>query len=73
MARGDVTTRSNRGQWENAVEDMPERSESFRSREEAVEAGRALALALGTAHVVVPSEPEGTITDPEPRRATDAR
>ena len=38
MARNDVETRSNRGQWENSVEDSPELSQSYASREEAVDA-----------------------------------
>ena len=40
MADGDVETRSNRGQWENAVEGSPELSQSFASRDEAIDAGR---------------------------------
>jgi hypothetical protein len=66
MADGDVETRSNRGQWENSVEGKPELSQSYASREEAVDAGRELASKLGTNHVVRDSEPTGVITDEDP-------
>lgn len=66
MADGDVETRSNRGQWENVVEGKPELSQSYASREEAVDAGRELASKLGTNHVVRESEPTGVITDEDP-------
>lgn len=64
MADGDVRTRDKRGQWVNEVEGEPERSESFSSREEAIEAGAALAEELGSTHTVEESEPTGAITDP---------
>ena len=63
MNEGDVITMSKRGQWVNRVVGGEELSESFRSREEAVEAGRSLALQLGSTHVVVESEETGVITD----------
>ncbi|MBK0419638.1 DUF2188 domain-containing protein [Leucobacter sp. CSA1] len=63
MARHDVTTRSKNGQWVNEIEDAPELSMSFRSREEAEQAGREFAAANGTRHVVEDSEPTGAITD----------
>lgn len=63
MAQGDVETRSNRGQWENRVEGSPELSQSFASRDEAIDAGRQLAAAIGSEHTVVESEPTGVITD----------
>ncbi|MDQ0895016.1 DUF2188 domain-containing protein [Agromyces ramosus] len=63
MAEGDVETRSNRGQWENRVEGEPERSQSYASRDEAIEEGRRLAEELGTEHTVIDSEPTGVITD----------
>ena len=63
MSQNDVTTRSNRGQWENSVEGRPELSASFSSKEEAVDQGRALADQLGTHHTVEDAEPTGTITD----------
>lgn len=63
MAQGDVETRSNRGQWENRVEGSPELSQSFASRDEAIDAGRQLAAATGSEHTVVESEPTGVITD----------
>jgi hypothetical protein len=66
MAEGDIETRSNRGQWENRVDQHPELSQSFASREEAVEAGRLLADERGTRHTVVDSEPTGVITDADP-------
>jgi hypothetical protein len=66
MADGDVETRSNRGQWENSVEGRPELSQSFASRDEAVDAGRQLAATLGSQHVVRESEPTGVITDEDP-------
>lgn len=66
MADGDVETRSNRGQWENSVEGRPDLSQSYASREEAVDAGRELAAKLGTNHVVRESEPTGVITDEDP-------
>lgn len=66
MAEGDVETRSNRGQWENRVEGHPELSQSFATREEAVDAGQLLAEERGTRHTVVYSEPTGAITDEDP-------
>ena len=63
MNEGDVITMSKRGQWVNRVIGGEELSESFRSREEAVDAGRSLAQQLGTTHVVVESEETGVITD----------
>lgn len=64
MADGDVETFDNRGQWVNRVVGEPERSRSFSSRQEAVDAGEALARELGTQHTVLEAEPTGTITDP---------
>lgn len=63
MRDGDVITVSKRGQWVNRVIGGEELSESFASREEAVDAGRSLATQLGSRHVVVESEPTGVITD----------
>lgn len=63
MSQNDVTTRSNRGQWENAVEGRPELSASFSSREEAVDRGRATADELGSEHIVEDAEPTGAATD----------
>jgi hypothetical protein len=65
MSRGDVTTKPNRGQWENVVEGEPERSASYSSRDEAIDQGRALADERGAKHVVVDAEPTGDITDPQ--------
>ncbi|WP_127792582.1 DUF2188 domain-containing protein [Agromyces sp. LHK192] len=65
MAEGDIETRSNRGQWENRVEGHPERSQSYASRDEAIDAGRLAAEEHGTVHTVVESEPTGVITDEE--------
>lgn len=66
MQDGDVITVSKRGQWVNRVIGGEELSESFASRDEAVDAGRSLALQLGSQHVVVESEPTGVITDEQP-------
>lgn len=63
MAKGDIETRSNRGQWENHVEGSPELSQSFASRDEAVAEGARLALAMGTRHTVTDADPTGAITD----------
>ncbi len=63
MTQNDVTTRSNRGQWENAVEGRPELSASFSSREEAVDQGRAVADELGSRHIVEEAEATGAVTD----------
>jgi hypothetical protein len=63
MADGDVTTRDNRGQWENSVEGRPERSSSYTSRAEAVEEGQAIAAELGSRHTVEEAEPTGAVTD----------
>jgi len=63
MADGDVETIDKRGQWVNRVVGEPERSQSYASKEEAVEAGQALAHELGTDHVVYDAEPTGVITD----------
>ncbi|WP_251536903.1 DUF2188 domain-containing protein [Microbacterium enclense] len=65
MSQNDVTTRSNRGQWENAVEGRPELSASFSSKEEAVDQGRATADELGSQHFVEDAEPTGAVTDEE--------
>ncbi|WP_307209902.1 DUF2188 domain-containing protein [Microbacterium testaceum] len=62
MSENDVTTRSNRGQWENSVEGRPELSASFSSREEAVDQGRAVADELGSRHLVEDAEPTGAVT-----------
>ena len=64
MANGDVTTVNKRGQWVNEVEGDRSRSWSFSSKEEAVEAGEALASELGSQHVVRDDESTGVITDP---------
>jgi len=64
MADGDVETFDKRGQWVNRVIGEPERSSSFSSRDEAIEAGAALAAELGTAHVVRDADATGAITDP---------
>src|SRR4051812_16623518 len=53
MTDGDVQTRSKRGQWVNRVVGEEDLSQSFSSREEAVEAGRTLAEELGTTHTVM--------------------
>jgi len=63
MSQNDVTTRSNRGQWENAVEGRPELSASFSSREEAIDQGRAAADQLGSQHIVEDAEATGAVTD----------
>lgn len=60
-----VTTRSNRGQWENHVDERPELSQSYSSREEATDAGAVLAAELGYEHRVVDAPPTGVITDEE--------
>jgi len=64
MTNGDVTTVDKRGQWVNEVEGDPSRSWSFSSKEEAIEAGRALAGELGGQHRVIDAESTGVITDP---------
>lgn len=60
-----VVTRSNRGQWEVAVRGRPELSQSYSSREEAIDAGRTVADQLGWLHVVDEADPTGAITDPQ--------
>ena len=65
MADGDVETVSKRGQWVNRVAGEPELSQSFRTKEEAIDAGREMAATLGTNHRVVESEETGAITDEE--------
>ncbi|MCU1635226.1 MAG: hypothetical protein JWQ68_465 [Cryobacterium sp.] len=64
MTDGDVETIDKRGQWVTRVIGDPERSSSYSSKEEAVEAGRLLADHLGTAHIVHDAAPTGRITDP---------
>ncbi|MFC5789268.1 DUF2188 domain-containing protein [Agromyces tardus] len=63
MHDGDVETLSKRGQWVNRVIGGEELSQSFRSREEAIDAGRELAAVLGSEHFIVESEETGVITD----------
>ena len=63
---GDVQTLSKNGQWVNRVIGENELSESFTSKEEAVDAGRVLAAQLGTRHTVEETDPTGAITDPDP-------
>jgi hypothetical protein len=63
MTDGDVETVSKRGQWVNRVVGEPERSQSFRSKEEAIDAGRELAATLGIRHRVIESDETGVITD----------
>ena len=65
MDDGDVITISKRGQWVNRVVGGEELSQSFRSREEAEDAGRSLAAQFGSRHIVVESEETGVITDEE--------
>lgn len=65
MSTHEVMTRSNRGQWETVVEGRPELSQSFSSKEEAIDLGRAIADEHGLHHIVLDSEPTGTITDPD--------
>lgn len=65
MSDGDVETISKRGQWVNRVIGEPERSRSFRSKQEAVDAGRELAARLGTRHRVIDADETGVITDDE--------
>jgi hypothetical protein len=65
MDEGDVITMSKRGQWVNRMVGGEELSQSFRSRDEAVDAGRSLAAQLGSRHVLVESEETGVITDEE--------
>ncbi len=64
MTDGDVTTINKRGQWVNSVEGDNARSRSFSSKDEAIEAGRALAEELGSQHIVQDEESTGVITDP---------
>lgn len=64
MAQGDVETIDKRGQWVNRVTGDPERSQSFSDKQEAIDAGRALAEELGTKHTVHDAEATGVITDP---------
>ena len=63
MAHGDVDTIDKDGQWVNRVDGDPERSASFSSRDEAVEAGRELAAQLGSVHRVHDAPATGDITD----------
>jgi hypothetical protein len=63
MTDGDVETMSKRGQWVNRVIGDPERSRSFRTKDEAIDAGRELAARLGTEHRVIESDETGVITD----------
>ena len=63
MNDGDVETLSKRGQWVNRVIGGEEMSASFASRDEALEAGRTLALQFGTQHVVRDAEETGVVTD----------
>lgn len=64
MADGDVETIDKQGQWVNRVIGEPERSESFSSKEEAIQEGQRLADELGTTHTVQDAESTGVITDP---------
>jgi hypothetical protein len=64
MADGDVETFDKRGQWVNRVIGEPERSKSFSSKQEAIDAGQALVRELGTHHLVREADPTGVITDP---------
>ncbi len=65
MTKGDVETMDKDGQWVNRVIGEPERSESYTSKEEAIEEGQALADRLGTTHTVRPAVATGDITDPQ--------
>jgi hypothetical protein len=72
MARGDVETLSKHGQWVNRVEGEEELSQGYASKEEAIEEGRRLAEATGSAHTVRDAQPTGVVTDeqdPEDERA----
>ena len=63
MTDGDVETISKRGQWVNRVVGEPERSQSYRTKEEAIDAGRELAALHGTEHRVIDADETGAITD----------
>jgi hypothetical protein len=64
MADGDIETFDNRGQWVNRVAGDPARYRIFSSKQEAIDAGRALSEQLGSTHTVIDAESTGTITDP---------
>ena len=64
MAHGDVETMDKWGQWVNRVVGDEERSQSFSGKQEAIDAGKALAEELGTNHIVHDAESTGVITDP---------
>ena len=53
------------------MEGKPELSQSFASRDEAIDAGGQLAAELGSQHVVRDAEPTGVITDPDPASGDD--
>ncbi|WP_456283286.1 DUF2188 domain-containing protein [Microbacterium sp. JZ101] len=63
MTGTHVETFAKRGQWISRVAGDSELSQSSASREEAIEAGRALAERLGVPHRVVDSEPTGVASD----------
>lgn len=63
MTNGDVETRAKHGQWVTKVIGDEALSQSFSTREEAVEAGRTLAEQRATTHTVIDSELTGVITD----------
>lgn len=66
MSESTVTTKSKNGQWVNHVEGAPQLSRSFRNKDEAVQAGRELAVERGLEHRIEESDPTGAITDPDP-------
>ena len=61
MDDGDVITMSKRGQWVNRVVGGEELSQSFRSREEAADAGRELALQLGSRVALANTDAQDTL------------
>ena len=65
MSYGDIETRDKGGQWVNEFEGDRARSASFSSRDEAIEAARAITEELGTTHTIRESDPTGDITDPD--------
>jgi hypothetical protein len=71
MTDGDVETVSKRGQWVNRVVGEPERSRSYRTKEEAIDAGREFAALHGTEHRLIDAEETGAITDEDEAADSD--
>jgi hypothetical protein len=59
MPKGDVETYHEQGSWKNRIEEEGDSDESYSSRDEAIAAGRSLAMSRKVEHII--RREDGTI------------